>query len=635
MTRPPFASRRLVRKPGSRTNGDPCRARLQVERLEDRLAPAYFPSTTSGIHILEDQYPANLSTKMVQFLATHTDGTQKQLLQTVNQYRAINPNFTVLHYQLATGNSAWQYIINNQWTADFNYVNQQENWFAHQTYSGEPQSAADLASGRILGNNNDWYQADIANPAWQQYTLNQVLQNIAATGSNGWFADSFNYGIGGAAYNNPIPTRYQGTNAANSAVWPGGVTWTTQLGNWARTVQTAFDQYNAANGTNYKFIPNFVGLDTSWEPNWYSNANGVPIMDGAFLEGFAYYKDIPTWTLSMNRALAFTRNDKIIIMQPYPTASPDTASGQQQVDFLLGTYLLLKGDHTYLNIVYGSHPQYLPEYQLNIGAPTTPLPSNVSGYLWNNVYRRDFQNGFVLVNPGGTARTLNLGGTYRRAVASGGGFLTDTQIDASGNYIGGSLTYQNVSSLTLAGASAAIFLNPIPATVANVAIDAGTAQRSMVRSVTVSFDRVVNLGSTPAAAFQLTRTGPGQTGNVTLAVDLTGSTATQTIARLTFTGALTEGPKSLVDGNYTLTVFGAQVQGGLQGGDSTTSLYRLYGDLNGDKTINLVDLTAFRNAFGTGVVDDAFVPFLDFNGDGAINITDLTQFRNRFGVILP
>jgi hypothetical protein len=57
--------------------------------------------------------------------------------------------------------------------------------------------------------------------------------------------------------------------------------------------------------------------------------------------------------------------------------------------------------------------------------------------------------------------------------------------------------------------------------------------------------------------------------------------------------------------------------------------------VNGDKTVNITDLTAFRNAFGATTTDANFQPFLDFNGDGVINLTDLTQFRNRFGVILP
>jgi hypothetical protein len=48
-----------------------------------------------------------------------------------------------------------------------------------------------------------------------------------------------------------------------------------------------------------------------------------------------------------------------------------------------------------------------------------------------------------------------------------------------------------------------------------------------------------------------------------------------------------------------------------------------------------LDLTAFRNSFGSVQGNGSYVPFLDFNGDGAIDGADLTQFRNRFGIILP
>ena len=463
MTYSSLISKYIASSQGSQAKRQQRRTRMLLEQAEDRILLSYFPATTNGIHIFEDQLPDNLSAAMTKFVATHTDGTQKELLNQTNQFRAINPNFTVLHYQLGTGNSAYDYIINDQWSSDFNYVNQQESWFAHQTYSGEPQSSSDLASGRV-GNSTGWYQADIANPAWQQYTIGQVLQNIAASGSNGWFADSFTYGIGGAGYDSPIPTRYQGTNASNPSYWPGGVTWTTQLGNWAQTIENAFAQYNATNGTDYLFIPNLDARVTSWEPNWYDNSNGVPFIDGAFLEGFGEYTDTYDWTFSMNQGLNLTDNGKIVIMQPYPSAAPNTSAGQQQVNFFLGTYLLLKGNETYLNIDYGGGVQYYPQYELNLGPATTPLQSNVSGYLWNGVYRRDFENGFVLVNPGSTTYTLNLGGTYQEVQGTGGGTMTDSQLDANGNYIGGSLSYQNMSSVTLTGGSAAIFLNPITIT---------------------------------------------------------------------------------------------------------------------------------------------------------------------------
>jgi parallel beta-helix repeat protein len=177
--------------------------------------------------------------------------------------------------------------------------------------------------------------------------------------------------------------------------------------------------------------------------------------------------------------------------------------------------------------------------------------------------------------------------------------------------------------------------------VQSVVVNAGqanTVQRSSVTSVTVTFDRLVTFVGAQTAAFQLARISPGSpTGNVTLTVDLTGSTATQTIAKLTFSGSLTDGSAtalSLIDGNYTLTVFSNQITGGLNGGDSVSTLFRYYGDVNGDRTVNGLDLAEFRSAFGTSLGNPNYLPYLDQNGDGAINGLDLAIFRTHFGTTL-
>src|SRR5262249_38266319 len=154
-----------------------------------------------------------------------------------------------------------------------------------------------------------------------------------------------------------------------------------------------------------------------------------------------------------------------------------------------------------------------------------------------------------------------------------------------------------------------------PAAVSSVVVNAGQAnlvQRSQVTNVTVSFSRLVNFVGPAADAFRLTRTGPGGLRfHCVLAVDLSGSTGAQTVAKLAFSGPLTEGPNSLIDGDYTLTVLNSLIPGGLQGGDNVSSLFRLFGDVNGDKAVNGLDLTAFRNAFGTVSTDAAYVSFLD------------------------
>ena len=80
------------------------------------------------------------------------------------------------------------------------------------------------------------------------------------------------------------------------------------------------------------------------------------------------------------------------------------------------------------------------------------------------------------------------------------------------------------------------------------------------------------------AAFQLRQAGSST--NVGVNVDLTGSTATQTVAKLTFSGPFTEGTGSLIDGRYTLTVLSDQIQGGLAAGDNVSKLHRLYGDVS-------------------------------------------------------
>jgi hypothetical protein len=76
-----------------------------------------------------------------------------------------------------------------------------------------------------------------------------------------------------------------------------------------------------------------------------------------------------------------------------------------------------------------------------------------------------------------------------------------------------------------------------------------------------------------------------------------------------------------------------------QGGNYTfgdaQGLFRYFGDVNGDQTVNGFDLGFFRNAFGTQFGDANYLSYLDINGDGVINGFDLGQFRTRFGTMLP
>lgn len=167
-----------------------------------------------------------------------------------------------------------------------------------------------------------------------------------------------------------------------------------------------------------------------------------------------------------------------------------------------------------------------------------------------------------------------------------------------------------------------------PALVASLVVDNGAAQRSMVRSLTVTFNQVVTVG---ANAFEVRLNG-GAAVAFTPSVSVVNG---QTVVLLTVTGG-----GSLADGRYTLTVRANQVTDGLGnqldgGTDYVANFHRLYGDANGDATVNAFDYSQFRPAFGSSTGDPTFVEWLDFDGDGTINASDLGQFRDRFGISLP
>jgi hypothetical protein len=149
----------------------------------------------------------------------------------------------------------------------------------------------------------------------------------------------------------------------------------------------------------------------------------------------------------------------------------------------------------------------------------------------------------------------------------------------------------------------------------------------MVTSITLRFAGRLS-GIEEAAvlqALQLTQNGSGLVLGLQPTLDATGTQLT-----LTFTGGwMVAG--SLPDGRYTLTMTGVS-QPLLDG----TKLFRLYGDVNGDGTVDATDLAAFQKAYRSHQGYTAnYVAYLDCNGDGWVDATDYSQFLRRYGTRLP
>jgi hypothetical protein len=190
--------------------------------------------------------------------------------------------------------------------------------------------------------------------------------------------------------------------------------------------------------------------------------------------------------------------------------------------------------------------------------------------------------------------------------------------------------------------------------VESIVINDGSAQRSQITSVTVTFDAVVDAS---AAAFVLTNIDTSTTVT-NVEVDLAEKDF-KTVATLTFgtdgasvvnragTGQL---GNSLADGNYKLEVLAAQVTdpttgvAGLSGGNvifgddvkgdvPNDDFFRLFGDNDGDEDTDFTDFSdGFLPGFGSNDGDDDFRSFLDFDGDGDIDFQDFSQgFLPAFG----
>jgi len=304
-------------------------------------------------------------------------------------------------------------------------ANVQESWFFH------------VNSSRVFSCANGHFLTELNDPGWRAWWSAQVIQQFRDNEDDGVFADSYSVpNYFGACEWRPCLPDVDATFEAECA---------------AR--EHAFTDYIRAQfAGRWKWIPNIGALITSRDPSDYSN------VDGVMIEGFAEwgqgnYFTADDWALQMNRILPLARADKALIAQTYP--NPNDV---QERLFVLGSYLLIKGAHTYINLDTGLDPEWFPEYAIVLGEPIDPLPVNISSYLnplWD-IYIRNYMGGLVLLNPTASARTIRFGTTYYRVVPSGGGRVPD---DGSAP---GSLSYVATTSLTLAPHQTAILLNQAP-----------------------------------------------------------------------------------------------------------------------------------------------------------------------------
>src|SRR5439155_11516130 len=169
-----------------------------------------------------------------------------------------------------------------------------------------------------------------------------------------------------------------------------------------------------------------------------------------------------------------------------------------------------------------------------------------------------------------------------------------------------------------------------PQTVESVVLNDGSAQRSMIDSITVTFDGAAILDP---GAIEL-RQQDGSLVDFQLTVSAVGG---QTVAVLSFVGTEFVGG-SLADGSYSLTVradlvhdrWGRELDGdgnGSAGGDRVDGFFRLFGDSDGDGRVDQSDRDLFRSTFKMSAGQAGYLWYLDFDGDGNVDGRDNGQFN--------
>jgi Hypothetical glycosyl hydrolase family 15 len=324
----------------------------------------------------------------VAFVARHVDGTQKVGLSTASRLRAVNPGFLVLHYRLGIGDGPVPFRIGARWASDYASVRGHDSWFWH------------IGGRRVLQRQWNWY---LMNPdsGWRRYWASRVLYEARLLGDDGVFADSLSVPqyLGADGFSPPL--RY----------FVGEAAWTARIDRFMRY------EVGRLRGRLW-FIPNAGSWITTRDRTDYS------IADGAMIEGFAEgspsdFYAIDDWRLQMDRVLGLVRRGRVILAQSYLGASDAVARG-----FVLGSYLLVKGSHTFLNMDIGSVPQWFPEYGVDLGAASGPVPASIDAQRERGgLYVRSFARGLVAVNPGERALGLRVQAGSRLVRPLGGGAL--------------------------------------------------------------------------------------------------------------------------------------------------------------------------------------------------------------------
>ena len=176
--------------------------------------------------------------------------------------------------------------------------------------------------------------------------------------------------------------------------------------------------------------------------------------------------------------------------------------------------------------------------------------------------------------------------------------------------------------------------------------DSDSQQRSMLRAVIVVFDTFVSVDT---SAFELRKLGLSNPSDAKVDLNVTlNQFIDHSEAIIEFSGShVDQRTGSLLDGNYEIAIDGSMITGHANGvrldadGDSqpggvtvigdepADAFFRLFGDRNGDRNVDVSDLAAFGLTYQKTASQTDYDELFDADADQDVDSRDFSELRRR------